>query len=43
MGLNGECDVCAKARLDRVFADIRERREGDDSQLSGQTGLNNYI
>lgn len=43
MGINGECEKCAKARLNRVFEDIRKRRKGDEQQLSGQTGFGDFV
>lgn len=39
---NGECGPCAKARLDRVFESIHEKREQDRPAISGQTGLGDF-
>lgn len=42
MGENGECGPCAKARINRVFEDIRLKREGFEPAPEGQTGLGDF-
>lgn len=43
MGENGECGPCAKARLDRVFGNIREKRERGEPEPSGQSGITDFL
>jgi len=39
----GVCGPCAKAQLDRVFSDIREKREASQPEPTGQSGITDFL